>query len=304
MSNGKHNDSRIPKWFSLGKYEKAASASFLEWAINLQLRDDLLYASSDAEAWNNRWSGGARKEGWALLNEAGFIAIEHFSDDIECQKELILRNMKIDGGHGKGLVFSLPLIGAYDIYQFILGYSELRQKLAVIDYQDILSPFRLEPLSKPEERLRDWHRGEFENDSLDHFDEDSLVARVCVDLDAPDEMIIAAFRDWLAGNRKENVGVDQAFSSGIPHKKFSERLVAKWYKASILPYLDLKIHEQLSGEKIPLHVIGTAIFPNTVDIDTTESVRKTTKPLAHAALRQHYYLLRQAIIEELHNKAE
>lgn len=305
MSNRKNSDPRIPEWFSLEKYEKAISSSILEWAINLEWRDDLLYASSDAEAWNNRWSGGARKKVWAQINEVGFFSIEPFSDDIECRKEHIVRNMKIDGGDGKGLVFSLPLRGAYEIYQDIMWNSELRQKLAVIDYQEILNPYRLEPLSKPEERLRDWHGGEFENYSLDSFDADSLVARVCVDLDAPDEMIIAAFRDWLAGKRKENVGEDPTFSSGIvPHKKISERLIAKWHNASILPYLDLKIHEQLSGKKIPLHVIANAIFPNTLDIDTTESVRKTTKPLAYTALRQHYYLLTQAIIDELNNKME
>ena len=61
-------------------------------------------------------------------------------------------------------------------------------------------------------------------------------------------------------------------------------MIRKWIDAEILPYIDLKIYEELKGIRLPLHVIGNAIFSNSAEIDTTEAVRKTTRPHAEKAL--------------------
>lgn len=296
MPNEKQNDPRIPRWFSLDKYERASNSSFVEWALNLKLRNQVLGVHAGLPDRPEYY-----EKDWALLTEIGFLSMDKLSGEYDEAKEDILKSMELDDGHGFGLVYGLPLRRAYEIYEEIDSDTKLRQILDKIESQGILHHKRLEPLSSEERDLSDWYYSEFTNQSFDscYGDNDGFNPAVCVDMLAPDEMIVDAFRKWLTAARKRNDEIYQFGGPNIAPKKFSERWIARWQKASILPYLDLKIFEQISGVKIPLHVVGNAIFPNTAEFDTTESVRKTTKPLAEAALQQHHYLLRQAIIDEL-----
>lgn len=296
MPNKNLNDSRIPAWFSLGKYEKASGSSLVDWAFNLELRAGFFRTFANKE--NRAELLSHRMKEWGLLTELGFVSREYFSDRYEEEKRDVLRSMAHDGGHGTGLVYGLPLYRAHDIYTFIDWDSEFRQKIT-----ESLEGFRQQRLDTPankEKDLMEWYQSEFQNRSFDSLygEYESYCPAVCVDLIAPDEMIVAAFKKWLAATRKSNEETHHLGGPDVAPKKFSERSIARWHKASILPYLDLKIYEQISGKKIPLHVVGNAIFPSTDDIDTTESVRKTTKPLADIALQQHYFITRQAIIEE------
>ena len=133
-------------------------------------------------------------------------------------------------------------------------------------------------------------------ESYDQFccgDYADFSPHICVDLGAPDETLVEAFKDWLKATRK-NAGCEGANLPG----KVSVKLIDRWDSSAILPYLDLLIYQRLEGVTLPAHVIGNAIFPVTADFDTTEAVRKTTRPNAEKALMQAHGIMRHALIAD------
>lgn len=111
------------------------------------------------------------------------------------------------------------------------------------------------------------------NDLLVEGPFESESAYVEVLLSAPDEVILRDFAIWLAGMRRR-----KEFDHS-PVKRFTDKELARWAQNRVLPYLDLKIAADISGEKIPHHVIGGILFDGQ-DVDVAEKVRKTVAPLA------------------------
>ncbi len=98
-----------------------------------------------------------------------------------------------------------------------------------------------------------------------------------VDLTVSDEELIIDFKRWLQ-EKRENI-------KNNPRKKmFTPNHFDRWKSLRILPYLDLTLISGFDGKDLPYYSIGDLLFPDDIDVDTTERVRKVVKPLADSLL--------------------
>jgi len=101
------------------------------------------------------------------------------------------------------------------------------------------------------------------------------IAFAKIDLSASDTTIIDNFEVWLKEIRKTHRHVTIS-----RERKFTDKDCLKWHKAGILPFLDLKIWSEQNSIDITDAVMCDAIFPTDREIVTTETIKKTTLPLA------------------------
>lgn len=282
----------LPEWFDLKKYEAASSLPLVDWALNLIARKELLHVTS-GNYWKPKEEAIKYHESeLELIKTYGVLSRVLLNGEYELAKyEYRIEEQK----PGLGLVYPLPLRRAVEIHEMIQWDTELRHKLELIKYQEIFYSRRTSPLHSGEIALRDWYEDYYDKTSYDegYGDFATFSPHICVDLGAPDETVVEAFKSWLRSVRKIE-GMD---GSELP-EKLSDKLINRWVDSAILPYLDLKIYAQLEGIDIPLHVLGNAIFSDAVEIDTTEAVRKTTRQHAEKALKQAHGILRHALIME------
>ena len=91
------------------------------------------------------------------------------------------------------------------------------------------------------------------------------------DLNASDEVIIADFKKWLEIERK-------GYAPNYPPKSFSNSEIQSWCKHQLLAYWDIKTVCEFEKINIKNHEIGSILFPDEPDVDTSERVRKVIKP--------------------------
>lgn len=103
-------------------------------------------------------------------------------------------------------------------------------------------------------------------------------AHIVVEMDAPDDVIIEHFREWLKKHREANGKVP-----GI-----SETDVRKWSQHRVLPYLDLVILSKIANVQLTNFEIGCKLFSDMLSVDVAEKVRKTTAPLAERLVGDGY----------------
>lgn len=290
MSDNNQKSKSIPKWFCRNKYDSGKKAPLVDWAFNLDFRESLLqeisFQAKDGVSLDREYT----MKCYEMIREQGFIN----RADIETVDHAVELETNRPGW---GLVIPLSLYDAFDIYENIRLDTELRNKMALVEYQEIFHHERTEPLRKGEEKLKNWYLKTSRATSYDDTVDDGLnfQRHLTIDLGALDSTIIDAFKDWLKTTRKEN----DLYGSQLP-EKISSKQVEKWINSAILPYLDILIYQKIERIELPLHVIGNAIFDDSASFDTTEAVRKTTRPNAKKALKQAYTILRHAlVIEEL-----
>ncbi|MEE9338701.1 MAG: DUF6387 family protein [Methylococcaceae bacterium] len=103
------------------------------------------------------------------------------------------------------------------------------------------------------------------------------TALLSIDLDATDEQLEEDFSLWLSQQRAIN-------NQGYRRQKFASKDINKWIKYRILPYLDLTLISDWEGNSLTQNKLGRMIFPNEFDIDLTERVRRSVKPIADSLL--------------------
>ncbi|MFI3157510.1 MAG: DUF6387 family protein [Methylococcaceae bacterium] len=110
---------------------------------------------------------------------------------------------------------------------------------------------------------------------------DSL-AHVAINLAATDEQIKNDFTHWLTHYRK---AVDIQ-----PQKKlFNQVDFDYWVKFGVVPYLDLTLIAKIEGKKITQNKLAQLIFPDEIDVDIVERLRKVTKPTAEMIIKSETY---------------
>lgn len=107
------------------------------------------------------------------------------------------------------------------------------------------------------------------------------LCNVLVDLAATDEQITADFAHWLKHFRKE-MAID------APAQNLTTKDFRTWIDARVLPYIDLHLWSLLYRRQITQNVFGQALFPDELDADTTERIRRTTRPKAERMLREAF----------------
>lgn len=291
----------LPNWFDLRKYDRSDDASLVDWGLNLAIRR-MVKGRLEQQRDGLYKPGSETEEDFSLIKQHGFLQRSHTQGEYQVALYDVTNRLFHDGGTGKGLVYSLPLVQAVEIAEWVKWDTQLLHNLALIKYQDILHDARKKPLSSAEEELANWYHTDYQYTPF-HDCYETLTPYVCVDLDAPDESIIDAFKAWLRATR-ERPSTKNMW--GLPQEvpgRFSNAMINRWRRNAILPYLDLQLHQLESGIELPLHMIGNAIFSTTAEIDTTEAVRKTTRPSADRALELAWTVLFQAIRDEEMQKA-
>lgn len=132
--------------------------------------------------------------------------------------------------------------------------------------------------SSPSPDISEWPilpRTSFYKYGLDHG-RLGREAMISVDLGATDERILLDMKDWLAAKRQMMFERD---GYKVP-TRFSDADFDKWHRSRVLGYIDIMILSAHLKAKIPLHMIGEALFPMDRNIDVAERVRKVVKPLA------------------------
>ena len=100
---------------------------------------------------------------------------------------------------------------------------------------------------------------------------------LAIDLDASDEQLLLCFKRWIQ---------EQRIKSGHKPKSkmFTTNDYKKWISNMVLPYLDITLILDFDGNDLPYHFIGNSLFPDEIEIDVTDKVRRTVKPLANSLL--------------------
>lgn len=259
----------IPPWFDLKKYDIVRSFGAFEWACNLDIRNTILRSEL-----NNEHAVALRD----LIKKYGAIPKNVCDEYVRGEMEIFQEQ----GWTGE-LVYDLPIHRAHQIYEWIKWDTLLQYNLAVIKYQHILNRERSWPLDEFEEKISDWHKSIFLRGSYDNFYDEygDFSPHICVELEAPDDVLVDAFKAWLHSQRQKDELQKLSINAGRKRGKWN---FDKWIDYSVLPYLDLKMHEVEISSKLTLHAIGDAIFGLEVEFDTTEAVRKTTSVYASEAL--------------------
>ena len=285
------NTKQLSNWFDLSKYSAASKLTLAGWADNLWGRSLLFRANREV-----------RNQAATWIEESLFAT------------PLASNNLPTDLSEQAGRSFSEiigPLDGPYD-GESLWSALETRtvQSLRVLDvvnkvfdpnYRDDKLAKRI--LSEVNKRLVaaeadsgdvcDVLDEELEEFLLQPIDLAELQANdfldptrlhVGVNLGAPDALIIENFRTWLSVAR-------QAYS--IEGKnQFTDSDMEDWAKFQVLPYLDLTLWALIENRRIPNAVMGNALFPDEVDVDLPERVRKVVR-------RKAEWLIRPAVIHAL-----
>ena len=61
----------------------------------------------------------------------------------------------------------------------------------------------------------------------------------------------------------------------------------RWVKLKVLSYIDLILISSYEGKTLTQNMLGRVLFPDDYDIDVTERIRQSVKPLADSLLDIH-----------------
>lgn len=320
-----HNAQRIrtiPAWFDLQKYAKARTFGPIDWAKNIEIRNRLLSDRSRQQ------SPEKLKIYFDLICEHGAVPSNLLETNVD-------KNIAYSQENKTDLVYDLPLKKAYEISEYFPPDGKVCRNLSVVESRKILerrknlplcdgtkptispaqagiskllmdiTPNQVEvplwdlPLSQSELALATWYEEDFMQATFDGLKD--LSKTICIELTAPDEMIIQAFVGWLNQERKSRKG-----SVGIESRKkmLNENDFHHWMNYGVLPFLDLKIYMKETSTRISWNDIGNAIYPDQIGIVPSEKTRKTTVRHAGQAQKALLQLTSQIVAERKLKKLE
>lgn len=249
--------SELPDWFDIKKYDPVKEFNAGDWAFQLGKRNFIQVVID--QNWDDDdlpWKLISRIHGNPIL-EYGNEEINDFWDDEFKQRPFNSCSLR-----------SLTAMDAYchldDRLEDVWAACR-RDDHMVSTKQDVLL------CREPYDLL-------MRKAGIDCGGDNSLV----VDLNSTDEELITDFKNWLKHYRLASGCVSRPM-------RYSKKDFDEWYGKGILPFIDLVHWSRLNNTTITQKVLGDVIFPDEPDIDTTERIRKTTKPLARMLLKGSVY---------------
>jgi hypothetical protein len=248
----------LPDWFNLENYNDTELLSPYEWYINLKQRSRFFMYQRFIK-YGPFWR-----------------PLEEFESKLNKVVNEIVTKPLLKSSDEVKIFTNEPLVRSLTNGDFIRNFESLQDSAPLI-YLEFMQ------LKKQHEKsvyLKLYSHEEFNKESKPHN-----FAYLSVDLHAAEEQIIEDFKKCLKNIRKnmQHPTVKKIFSS----KDFNQ-----WHEYKILPYLDLTIWGTFSGQKFTQALIGNALFHDEVELDTTERIRRTTKPKAD-------WLMRPSILDAL-----
>lgn len=277
--------SELPKWFNLDKYKKAKKLDAAGWYEQLRLRANFL-----------AYLDPTQDEVPTEIRELPIFK-NALAEAIATFRETPIFDIK---GEGRGklpifLYFEDPsslcekLDHTLGVHQMTFEEFELvRSAIDPIKLQYVACwkdqfQYRMLDTSKPFYKFESWIREPIRKSMIEEIkDEHDFGPRnldtVVIDLNFPDKILIENFKQYLAARREESK--TEYLSKPNRQQDFYD-----WIRFGVLPYLDLKLWEIETGDKIPLRVLADAIYPPGEGGE--ETVRKTTAPLAKSLIEYH-----------------
>lgn len=278
----------LPDWFDLQNYKESLHINAQEWHANLTTR-------KESSEYFSSMGIPTKYYGYSQLLE---------TDPIIRAVDSPVENREYDDSN-ENLVFTLDKHQAYSFFLELPEEEQVRVKKMLNElmdddtFEDMLGEITDELYAPLIEEIMIY------DDKLEkipqkyaYHEKNYNTLYAGINLDASDDLIFEHFKLWLK-NAREN---QQITSS---KRQFTKNDFLSWYEASVLPYLDLKIWAEHNNVKIPYHIMGQAIHPAEKDINISEAVRKTTKPLAEKLMRYGWAILgKQAYLEQYPIKPE
>ena len=250
-------------WFNLANYRDMNSMSLTDWREALSVREDALVRVRFDPSEPLGFLGNldeveamlrdpvADTKGRPSLFQTS-LAKRRADDDVKIVDDLCvidaLHNVVADS---KFLNDAIQELGAFE--QFLGG-----------------SP--LEPLTTIVQPIRSFI------DSSSPPD----VLPVLVEMWADDDLIISEFRRWLAEARDQYGGMNRPVI-------WSEAARLRWTELNVLPYLDLIIFSvRIANGWTSQALFGALLFPDEINVDLTERVRKSVHPLAERLMSRSF----------------
>ncbi|MDR3449714.1 MAG: DUF6387 family protein [Alphaproteobacteria bacterium] len=271
----------LPKWFDIQKYACAQDFAALQWFQQLGVRTFIrgwCFDEQVADYFGDEWQGIIKQE--PVITEAA-LARHYPQNDFNSglPTDYLFDSLSLEANLKHG-------ISALTNGQVLTAYKNLPKKL--VFHPGCLS-------EKDAERKR----AKNEQDAFYRapFDGSRPFSGIygqfmCVDLGLPHAVLIDEFRDYLLEQEK-NAEVARA-----PYLRSPDFI--SWYNMGLLPYLDLKLIEEATGEGFLWSAFADALS-TIVDapIGSESSLQKTLKK---CAARIDYQLIRilkaQAVKEE------
>jgi len=254
----------MPGWYLLKNYEAALNFTLAEWYHAFALRHLMVKligrANPDGEIgaiWHcleQHINGFSLKEIWEALRDHGAMAHANF----------------FKGAH------HFPLSGSSVTSLSISDLFSITNNFKVPDEHDLTEFKPVESRSPIDDSQNQVHADSNAHDAIgnSHYWLES-VAFAQVDLMASDATIESNFRSWLRKIRSDH---EYAVIKRV--RQYSSKDAMKWSNCGVLPYLDLSIWATLEGIEISDWIYGETVLHPDRMINASESIRKTTAPLA------------------------
>ena len=251
-----------PRWFDLDNYTKIANKSIAAWSEAVSARHFVKTKFAD---------DGPDDSGWAM----------YFMSSFYLAQETLFELSKEDF-EGEGKETALVDMDAFSYAKFLSAYLQLAPDLPldeILDYEDGLTV--IPPSDASDAILKQyalvtnlpvWEMPPDIREAL--FSQIGSLVPVYLDLAAPDELIAKSAVEYAKAIR-EKLGVSNL------KQRITVRDIDKWIDQRLLAYIDLTLWFEATGVKPPIHQIADLIFPEKLDVDTSEFIRKTVRKNAH-----------------------
>ncbi|WP_223516338.1 DUF6387 family protein [Pseudomonas sp. GL-B-19] len=259
-----------PKWFDLDNYKNIVSKSSKDWYeaimtrnfVNIKLKNIVMDDESRVALFIMSFSQA--QETLARLNK---------SKEESEQLETAIINMD-----------------AFDYAEILGTYAYNAPDISIdeIIHADNLMPRR--PPSDASDSVRSQYKKityipvwDMPSESeRNYFSRHNKLAPVLIDVTAPDEVIAKSAVDFARSIRER-------FDLSNLKQKITTKDFEKWSEQRLLAYIDLELWFGAIGEKPAAHKIADLLFPDKIDVDISEYVRKTVRKNARILMGAETY---------------
>lgn len=247
-----------PKWFDLEKYKNITNKSSKAWneAITarkfakLKLKDD-----------------GPDNANWAAL----FMIAIHLTQDTLDE----LSKPYIEGNPRGTAILNMD---AFDYASRLAKYLDIAPDIPLEEILDSSSLLTRAPptgtsrtVAEQYDRVTNTTVWDIPSASeAPYFSSYETLAPVLLDITAPDDLIAESAVNF-AKTLRERFGLSN-LKQCIPEREFE-----KWIDQRLLAFIDLTIWFEAIDVKPAIHQIADVLFPDKVDIDISEFIRKTVR---------------------------
>lgn len=296
----------LPAWFNIKKYQGLEHLKLAEWYdLLLQRHAHIRYLElNSAEFYKDENSPIASALIKLRNNPLYFLNDESEVFLFGGTKLLALKN---DSNTFNQFSFGIAPITLMQVYQIECWYKEdikirsrnwvdklfsgnfdHRESFTVGDETTFIRSFIHEPISNSLEIHGELTIGET---SIEMSKRGSRF--VDIDFSLPDKALIEQFKQHLRDYR-------QKFPDSLKEEQYKYPNFNKWIDFGILPFLDLKIWQLQTSNKIPNRVMADAIYPKGEKGE--EMIRKTTQKITRTIMSYEYLNFFATIVAQENRK--